>query len=203
MIKGVWPIIRNCLSYSDQRIVDYACMCVIRVIDSYHRSQSEKLEALVDADLIRAVNLLLLPSAGSSIAPPNTIMLLIRALATAARASPTITITILQADLGTTVYQILTGVLPTTSHEESDEQGDSETGQGLGGGIADMAVVQNLSHRPKDQVEEALSLVSELMPPLPKGTRSTFLKFYAAHMFGLVQTACSTIRVTQRRRFQG
>ena len=29
--------------------------------------------------------------------------------------------------------------------------------------------MQNLAHRPKDQVEEALSLVRELMPPLPKG----------------------------------
>jgi E3 ubiquitin-protein ligase TRIP12 len=35
MIRGVWPIIRNCLGYSDQRLVEFACLCVIRVIDSY------------------------------------------------------------------------------------------------------------------------------------------------------------------------
>ena len=31
-----------------------------------------------------------------------------------------------------------------------------------------MTVMENLAHRSKDQVEEALSLISELMPPLPK-----------------------------------
>jgi E3 ubiquitin-protein ligase TRIP12 len=65
-----------------------------------------------------------------------------------------------------TVYQILTGVLPP-SHDE-DEQGESAGGQGLAGGVADMAVLQNLAHRPKDQVEEALALITELLPPLPK-----------------------------------
>ena len=29
--------------------------------------------------------------------------------------------------------------------------------------------MENLARSPKDQVEEALSLVSELMPPLPRG----------------------------------
>ena len=32
-----------------------------------------------------------------------------------------------------------------------------------------MTVMQNLAHRPKDQVEEALSLIAELLPPSPKG----------------------------------
>jgi E3 ubiquitin-protein ligase TRIP12 len=38
MVLGVWPIIRNCLSYSDQHPVEFACLCVIRDIVSYHRS---------------------------------------------------------------------------------------------------------------------------------------------------------------------
>jgi E3 ubiquitin-protein ligase TRIP12 len=75
--------------------------------------------------------------------------------------------TLLEADIVDTLYQILTGVLPSDSEEQ--EQGDSNSGQGLGGGLADMTVMQNLAHRPKDQIEEALSLISELMPPLPKG----------------------------------
>ena len=168
MIKDVWPIIRNCLGYADQRLVDYASLCVIRVIESYHRSHSDKLEVLVDADLIRAINMLLLPSGGSSLVPPGTFTLLIRSLATAARASPNIAIALLQADIVTTLHQILTGVLPS-NYDDSEEQGDSATGQGLGGGLADMTVMQNLAHRPKDQVEEALTLISELLPPLPKG----------------------------------
>ncbi|PPQ99844.1 hypothetical protein CVT26_009341 [Gymnopilus dilepis] len=167
MIRGVWPIIRNCLSYSDQRLVEFACLCVIRVVDSYHRSSIENLELLMDSDLIRAVNQLLLPAGGSPLIATNTYTLLLRALATSARASAKITIALLEADIVDTLYQILTGVLPSASPSHSD-QGDAASGQGLGGGLADMTVMENLSHRPKEQVEEALSLISELMPPLPK-----------------------------------
>lgn len=171
MIRGVWPIIRNCLAYSDQRLVEFACLCVIRVIDSYYRTSTENLEALVDTELIKAVNQLLLPAGGSPLIAQNTYTLLLRALATSARASPKITIALLEADIVDTLYQILTGVLPSTL-ENGEEQGSAAGGQGLGGGLADMTVMENLAHRPKDQIEEALSLVSELMPPLPKGMNS-------------------------------
>lgn len=175
MIQSVWPIIRNCLGYSDQRLVEFACLCVIRVIDSYYRASTENLEMLVDKDLVRAVNLLLMPAGGSPLIATNTYTLLLRALATSARASPKITLTLLEADFVDTLYQILTGVLPSTS-EGGQEQGDASGGQGLGGGLADMTVMENLAHRSKEQVEEALSLVSELMPPLPKGMSTFSLK---------------------------
>lgn len=168
MIRAVWPIIRNCLGYSDQRLVEYACLCVIRIIDSYYRSSPESLEALVDVDLIRAVNMLLSPAGGSPLIASSTFTLLLRALATSARVSPKVTLVLLEAGIVDTLYQILTGVLPPAS-DGGNEQGDADGGQGLGGGLADMTVMENLAHRPKDQVEEALSLVSELMPPLPKG----------------------------------
>ena len=168
MIQGVWPIIRNCLGYSDQRLVEFACLCVIRVVDSYYRSTTENLELLVDLDLIKAVNGLLMPAGGSPLIAPSTFTLLLRALATSARASPKITLVLLEAGIVDTLYQILTGVLPPAS-SVMDEQGGAGSGQGLGGGLADMAVMENLAHRPKDQVEEALSLISELMPPLSKG----------------------------------
>ncbi|GLB41853.1 putative protein with domain Homologous to E6-AP Carboxyl Terminus with [Lyophyllum shimeji] len=146
------------------RLVEFACLCVIRVVDSYYRASTENLEALVDPDLIRAVNQLLLPAGGSPMIAPNTYTLLLRALATSARASPKITVALLEADIVDTLYQILTGVLPSTGAERDT----ASNTQGLGGGLADMTVMENLAHRPKDQVEEALSLVSELMPPLPK-----------------------------------
>lgn len=167
MIRGVWPIIRNCLAYSDQRLVEFACLCVIRAIDSYYRASTDNLESLVDADLIKAVNQLLLPAGGSPLIAANTYTLLLRALATSARASPKITLALLEADIVTILYHILTGVLPPS------DEGSVSSGQGFGGGLADMTVMENLAHRPKDQVEEALSLISELMPPLPKGVSTT------------------------------
>ena len=166
--EGLRPIISNSLAYSDQRLVEFACLCVIRVVDSYHRASTENLESLVDVDLIKAVNQLLLPAGGSPLIASNTYTLLLRALATSARASAKITVALLEADIVDTLYQILTGVLPSSSDNHSD-QGDALGGQGLGGGLADMTVMENLAHRPKDQVEEALSLISELLPPLPKG----------------------------------
>lgn len=170
MIREVWPIIRNCLTYSDQRLVEFACLSVIRVIDSYHRGSIEHLEVLVDVELIGAANMLLIPAGGSPLIAPNTYTLLLRALATAARASAKITLVMLEAGFVDTLYQILTGVLPpAVSSDASLEQGGASGGQGLGGGLADMTVMENLAHRPKDQVEEALSLICELMPPLPKG----------------------------------
>jgi E3 ubiquitin-protein ligase TRIP12 len=179
MIHGIWPIIRNCLGYSDQRLVEFACLCVIRVIDSYYRASTENLETLVDTDLVRAVNLLLMPAGGSPLIAANTYTLLLRALATSARASPKITLALLEADIVDTLYQILTGVLPSAS--EGEEQGDASGGQGLGGSLADMTVMENLAHRSKDQVEEALSLISELMPPLPKGLSHSliFVSFHS------------------------
>jgi E3 ubiquitin-protein ligase TRIP12 len=131
----------------------------------------------VDADLVRAVNLLLMPAGGSPLIAANTYTLFLRALATSSRASPKITLALLEADIVDTLYQILTGVLPSTS-EGGEEQGDASGGQGLGGGLADMTVMENLAHRSKDQVEEALSLISELMPPLPKGLSNNYISFY-------------------------
>ncbi|KAJ7670440.1 hypothetical protein B0H17DRAFT_1209311 [Mycena rosella] len=172
-IRGVWPIIRNCLTYSDQRLVEFVCLCVIRAIDLYHRASVENLEALVDTELIHAVNQLLLPT-GAPLVAANTYTLLLHALATAARtspkitlASPKITLALLEADIVDTLYQILTGVLPPAG-DAAAEQDAANGGQGLGGGLADMTVMDNLAHRSKDQVEETLSLISELMLPLPK-----------------------------------
>lgn len=195
MVRDVFPILRTVLSYSDQRLVEYACLCVIRIIESYHRTSPGLLESLIDAELIRAVRALLLPAAGGSgamggggggtgssstalVVSPNTYTLVLRALGTAAKASAKIAVTLLEADVVDVLYQILTGVLPPGEdpHIGSNSEGVSghgqgyaEGGQGLGGGLTDMAVMETLAHRPKEQVEEALSLISELMPPLPKG----------------------------------
>ncbi|KAF8519043.1 hypothetical protein BU17DRAFT_48078 [Hysterangium stoloniferum] len=167
MIRDVFPILRNVLGYSDQRLVEYACLCVIRIIESYHRTSPGLLETLIDTDLIRAIHALLLPAGGSPLISSNTYMLFLRALGTAAKASPKISVALLEADVVDILYQILTGVLPPQNSSHKDE-GAASGGQGFGGGLADMAVMENLAHRPKDQVEEALSLISELMPPLPK-----------------------------------
>ena len=138
---------------------------MVRTIESYKHNASH-LEGLLDVPTVVAVNSLLNPSGGSPLLTPSTCTHLLRALTTSARGSAKVAIAFLEAGMTNTVYQILTGVLPP-AHDD-DEQGGAEGGQGLAGGIADMAVLQNLAHRPKDQVEESLALICELLPPLPR-----------------------------------
>nr|XP_018262246.1 E3 ubiquitin-protein ligase TRIP12 [Kwoniella dejecticola CBS 10117]OBR84404.1 E3 ubiquitin-protein ligase TRIP12 [Kwoniella dejecticola CBS 10117] len=164
-IKEVFPIIRDTLSSGDQRLVEQATLAVVRAIESY-RHKAENLEGLLDVPTVTAINALLMPSGGSPLVSPSTYTHLLKALTTSARGSAKVSLAFLDAGMTSTIYQILTGVLPP-EHDE-DEQGGSSGGQGLAGGIADMAVLQNLAHRPKDQVEEALGLICELLPPTPR-----------------------------------
>lgn len=165
MVRDVFPILRDVLTQSDQRLVEQATLAVVRSLESYRHS-AENLEGLLDLSTVVAINSLLTPSGGSPIISDSTYTHLLKALSSAARASAKVTIAFLEAGMTSTVHYILTGVLPS-SHEEM-EQGDAPGGQSLGGGVADMVIMQNLAHRPKDQVEEALGLVCELLPPIPR-----------------------------------
>lgn len=166
MIRDAFPMLRNVLAYPDQRLVEQASLAVLRSIESF-RHRAESLETLLDVELVRALTHLLLPTNGSPALSTGTYTHLLKALTTAAKVSPKVTLAFLEAGMVDTLYQILTGVAPGSN--ESGEQGNSDAGQGLGGGLADMVVLQNLAHRPKEQVEEALALISELMPPLTRG----------------------------------
>ena len=164
-IREVFPILREVLTQADQRLVEQATLAVVRTVEAY-RHNAEHLEGLLDVPTVVAVNSLLMPSGGSPLLSPSTYTHLLRALTTSARGSARVAIAFLEAGMTNTIYQILTGVLPP-SHEEN-EQGAADGGQGLAGGVADMAVLQNLAHRPKDQVEESLALICELLPPTPR-----------------------------------
>ena len=164
-IKEVLPIIQGVLSYPDQRLIEFAALCIIRLIESYHRQPDllDELLTLNDKALLRAINNLLLPPGGSPLISTGTYTLFLRALSSAARSSTKTAVALLEADISSTIYHILTGVLPP-----SDPPAPTNDVQRIGGGVADMAVMQSLAHRPKEQVKEALSLVAELMPPSQK-----------------------------------
>jgi E3 ubiquitin-protein ligase TRIP12 len=107
---------------------------------------------------------------GGAMISSGTMTLFLRVLSTSAKNSPKLALTLLEGGMAGTVYTILTGVLPPNDLARLEgEQGGGESGQGVGSGIADMAVTQNLAGRPNEVVEEALSFVCELMPPLPRG----------------------------------
>lgn len=158
MVRDVMPILRNVLGYSDQRVVEQACLAVTRIIESY-KHYPDKLEALLTPELISAVLSLLTP--GSSLLGSSTFTSVLRALALSARASPKVAMELIEGNISGTLYHLLAGSAPPSSGEEiAGVQKRREED--------DMAVLQNLVHRPKDQVLEALVLVSELLPALPR-----------------------------------
>lgn len=198
-VKDVMPIIKNVLSYSDQRLVESACRCIVRLVDSY-RHQGELLEQLLTDELVASINAILLPTststrANTSSAAANTTVNtamytdVLKALGVAARVSPKTAVTLLENNIVETLYHLLTGS-PAPAEDGSGGKGpaasssvleESDTNAGAAvavigangseivAGSADVAVLQNLAHRPKEQVQEALSLVAELLPPLPRG----------------------------------
>ncbi|KIR29913.1 E3 ubiquitin-protein ligase TRIP12 [Cryptococcus deuterogattii 99/473] len=151
-IKEVFPTLRDTLSSGDPRLVEQATLAIVRTTESY-RHNADHLEGLLDVPTVTAINALLLPSGGSPLITPSTYTHLLKALTTSARGSAKVSIALLEAGMVNSIYQILTGVLPSSIEE--GEYDDSSNAQGLAGSITDMAVLQNLSHRPKEQVEEA------------------------------------------------
>jgi E3 ubiquitin-protein ligase TRIP12 len=164
LASPVFPILRNMLGSFDQRLVEYSALCVIRLIESFQRSNPDNLVALLDAEFIQAIGALLLPASGSPLVSNNTYTLFLSALASAAKASAKTSLSLLKADILRILFQLLTGVLPPSSDTQHTDIPGSDPS------LTEMAVMENLAHRTKEQVEEALALVSELMPPLPKGT---------------------------------
>ncbi|KAJ1019871.1 hypothetical protein NDA13_006094 [Ustilago tritici] len=204
MVRDVLPIIQNVLTYSDQRLVESACKCVVRVVESY-RLHPELLEQLLTGELLAALNNLLLPA--SSATSSNTTLGasvytdVLKALGTACRSSPRLAVVLLENNIVETLYHLLTGSPAPTDTATAKEKADAtrphgiklESEQASGPNsaaetaavavvpdagaadaagstvaVADMAVLQNLAQRPKEQIQEALSLVGELLPPLPR-----------------------------------
>ncbi|PWN42440.1 hypothetical protein IE81DRAFT_123341 [Ceraceosorus guamensis] len=211
MVRDVLPIIQSVLTYPDQRLVESACKCVVRIIDSY-RHRPDLLEQVLTSEMVAALNAILLAgggsggsgSAASSTGAASTAVStatytdILKTLGLSAHSSPEVAVILLDKNIVETLYLLLTGS-PAPAEDGSGGRGpaaslaqslqsegvtnsaesapmavlatDVEPGAesvAEGTAVADVAVLQNLAHRPKEQIQEALSLVCELMPPLPR-----------------------------------
>ncbi|KAL9113876.1 MAG: hypothetical protein Q9227_002010 [Pyrenula ochraceoflavens] len=149
-IRDAMPILLNVLSSHDQKVVEYGCQCVTRIIDSF-KNHHEKLEELVQPELLKAILGLLLPGTTNLIGP-NIHTEFLKVLAIVARASPRLSVELLKMDVVDTLYQILTGVSAPRENLDGATKIDS------------VVVMQALIHRPREQVHEALSVICELLP---------------------------------------
>ncbi|KAI9890479.1 MAG: Ubiquitin fusion degradation protein 4 [Vezdaea aestivalis] len=153
VVRDVMPILLNVLGSSDQKVVEQACLCVSRVVESF-KYQQDKLEILISPDLLRVVLRLLLPGTTNLIGP-NIHTQFLRVLAITARASPSLSVELFKMNVVDTLYQILTGVSPPDGTEDVASKIDS------------VIVMQALIHRPREQVVETLNVICELLPSLP------------------------------------
>ena len=147
------PILLNVLGSSDQKVVEQACLCVCRIVESF-RFLHSKLEELVSPDLLRAILRLLLPGTTNLIGPHIHTQFL-RVLAITARASPKLSAALFKMSIVDTLYQILTGVSPPGADADVATEIDS------------VVIMQALIHRPREQIVETLNVIYELLPGLP------------------------------------
>ena len=142
------------LNNSDQKVVEKACVCVCRVVESFKYHQ-DKLEELVQPDLLSAIRRLILPGTTNLIGP-NIHTQFLRVLSITARASSKRAADMFQMDIVDTLYQVLTGVSPPTDLDNIASQVD------------DVLIMQALIHRPREQIFEALNVICELLPSVRK-----------------------------------
>ncbi|KAK2761596.1 Ubiquitin fusion degradation protein 4 [Arachnomyces sp. PD_36] len=158
VIRDVMPTLLNVLASSDQKVVEQGCRCVSRVVESF-RYKPEKLEELIEPDLLRAVLRLLLPGTTNLIGPHVHTQLL-RVLAITAKASPRLSGELLKMNVVDTIYQILTGISPPDDTEDAAIKIDS------------VHIMQALIHLPREQVFETLNVVCEILPGIPSSALS-------------------------------
>ena len=157
-IKEVMPILLNVLSSSDQKVVEQGSVCVSRVVESF-KYQPDKLEELINTDLLKAIRRLLQPGTTNLIGP-NIHTQFLRVLSITARASPSLSAELFKMDIVDTLYQILTGVSPPSSLQDVTAEIDS------------VFIMQALIHRPREQISETLNVICELLPTVRSGDLS-------------------------------
>lgn len=149
VVRDVMPTLLNVLSSSDQKVVEQGCLCVCRVVESF-KYKPEKLEELIEPEMLRAILRLLLPGTTNLIGPHIHTQFL-RILGIICRSSPRLSAELLKMNVVDTLYQILTGVSPP---DASDGPAKVDT----------VHIMQALIHRPREQVSETLNVICEILP---------------------------------------
>lgn len=167
VVKDVMPTLLNVLNSNDQRVVEQASLCVSGIVESFKYHPS-KLEELISVDLLRAILRLLVPGTTNLIGP-NIHTQFLRVLAFTARASARLSSELFKLNVVETLYQILTGVSPPTGTEDVASKLDS------------VIIMQALIHRPREQIVEALNVICELLPDLPRNAGIAVGDFMELH----------------------
>ncbi|KNF05214.1 hypothetical protein PSTG_01838 [Puccinia striiformis f. sp. tritici PST-78] len=158
MVRDVFPILRNILSYSDQRVSEQAVLAITRVTDSY-RHHPDKLQQLLTPDVLSSLTALLSPVGGTKISD-NIFSAILKSFTNIGRSSPEVAANLLDAGLADTVYGILIGQTPPEIPDEHDLALELTSNSSV--------ITQALMRKDRNQIQQAIDLVVEVLPPLPK-----------------------------------
>ena len=146
----IMPNLENLLSYSDQKVVEYASTCLDRIIDGFKQHKS-LLEKLVSKDFLRSIHATIAPPASSTVTS-TTFLALTKCLTNLAYASPNMTSYLLQFNIVDTIFFVLTGgPIPRDRHQ-----------------IPAMLSQSILTTWSTGEISEILELATELLPALPE-----------------------------------
>lgn len=152
-VRDVMGTLRDVLKSSDQKVVEQGCQCVARIAESF-RHHPDKLEQLMSKDLLKAILQLLLPGT-TNIVGAHIHTQFLRVLSITAKASPTLSVDLLNMNIVDTLYQILTGISPP--------EGDSPLLR-----TDSVMTMQSLIQKPREQTFETLNVICELLPAIAK-----------------------------------
>ncbi|KAH9821476.1 hypothetical protein DFH28DRAFT_1078835 [Melampsora americana] len=171
-------ILRNVLSYSDQRVSEQAVLAITRVTDSY-RHHPDKLQQLLTPDVLTALTSLLSPIGGTKISD-NIFSAILKSFTNIGRSSAEVAINLLDAGLADTIYGILVGQLPPDITDEYDLASELTKNSSI--------ITQALMRKDKAQIQQAIDLIVEVLPPLPKASEEDIKPDISSSALGLVSS---------------
>ncbi|EGC32277.1 hypothetical protein DICPUDRAFT_57189 [Dictyostelium purpureum] len=144
MVREPIQILTNLLQYQDQKVVELSCLCFSRLIESFYDSP-QKLEIIASHGLISNLVRIISGMYNSTTSlSPNTYSQIIRIMATVCHGCPNITQTLLEEGIISIIQSIM--------YPSNDNANGSNSNV----------------NRNSQQCYEVLSLINELLPPLPQ-----------------------------------
>jgi len=142
LVKESIPILTNLLQYSDQKVVELSCLCFSRLVDSFYDSSSN-LEFITSFGLLpHLVRILSGMYSNTTTLTPTTYSQIIRVMANICHGCPHLTLILLQEGITVIIQTIMLPAIDSSS-------------------------TSNAINRSNQQSYEILSLINELLPPLP------------------------------------
>ncbi|KAK9459226.1 uncharacterized protein V1516DRAFT_629373 [Lipomyces oligophaga] len=152
VIRDIMPVLLNVISGADQITVEQGCISVANIIESF-RFHPDKLETLVNDQLLQKLIDMLLPSP-TVIVGPHISVYFLKALSYCASGSDELTEKLFRMKIGDTIFQIMTG---------AEAPSDSELDQNDGN---DILTMDSVMHSSKSHLLATLDLVRKLLPEI-------------------------------------